>query len=159
MNLERFTPRADHQPSRGFSLIEVALALGIAAFVLMVLLGMLPIGLTNHQNAERETLATSILSTVVTDLKNSATNQPTIILGLTPNPLAAATANATTNYFAENEQLVSQAANALCRVEIRAAAPGTHGRDLHVRVAWPAAAPSGQESGSVETYTFIPSLK
>lgn len=142
---------------RGFSLIEVALALGIAAFVLMVLLGMLPIGLTNHRNAERETQAASLLSTVVTDLKNSPTNQATAILNLSPNPLASAAAVTTTNYFAENEQKVTQAADALCRVELQAAAAGSQGRGVFVRVTWPAQAPAGKEAGAVETYAFVPS--
>lgn len=139
----------------GFSLIEVAIALGIASFVLIVLIGMFPVGLASHRDAERETLAVSIMNSVVADLKNSPTNQATTLYGISPHPLAGAGTAATTNYFAENEQLTN-AAGALCRTEIYPMVASARGRGVSVRVFWPAQAAANRQAGAVETYAFVP---
>jgi len=48
-----------------FSLIEVTLALGVAAFALIAILGMLPVGLNTQQVSVRQTTANSITSQVL----------------------------------------------------------------------------------------------
>ena len=57
---------------RGFSLVEVTLALGIAAFCLIALLGLIPLGMQTNQSAVSQTAAASILSSVVADLRATA---------------------------------------------------------------------------------------
>jgi hypothetical protein len=52
-----------------FSLVEVTLALGVAAFCLIALFGLLPIGLKTDQSAIRQTTANGILSAIVADLR------------------------------------------------------------------------------------------
>ena len=54
--------------SAGFSLVEVTLALGVAAFCLMALSGLLPLGLHVNQSSISETAAASVLSSVIADL-------------------------------------------------------------------------------------------
>lgn len=54
--------------SAGFSLVEVTLALGVAAFCLMALSGLLPLGLHINQSSISETVAASVLSGVSADL-------------------------------------------------------------------------------------------
>src|SRR5580765_5027525 len=54
---------------RGFSLVEVTLALGVTAFCLITLLGMLPLGLQIHQASSSQTAAASVLSSVAADLR------------------------------------------------------------------------------------------
>ena len=61
----------------GFSLVEVTLALGIAAFCLITLLGLLPLGIQTNQNAVSQTAAASILSSVIADLRATARATPT----------------------------------------------------------------------------------
>ena len=61
----------------GFSLVEVTLALGIAAFCLITLLGLLPLGMQTNQSAVSQTAAASILSSVVADLRATARSNPT----------------------------------------------------------------------------------
>jgi|SRR5436190_5630008 len=61
----------------GFSLVEVTLALGIAAFCLITLLGLLPLGIQTNQNAVSQTAAASVLSSVVADLRATAKVNPT----------------------------------------------------------------------------------
>lgn len=53
----------------GFSLVEVTLALGIAAFCLLALFGLLPLGLQANQNSISQTAAASVLSSVIADLR------------------------------------------------------------------------------------------
>lgn len=55
--------------SAGFSLIEVTLALGVAAFCLIALFGLLPLGVQTNQNSISQTAAASLLSSVVADLR------------------------------------------------------------------------------------------
>jgi len=57
--------------SAGFSLVEVTLALGIAAFCLIAVLGLVPVGVQTNRNATSQTTATNILSSVVSDIRAS----------------------------------------------------------------------------------------
>src|SRR5438552_1159374 len=52
-----------------FSLVEIVLALGVAAFCLIAVLGMLPIGLKTQQASVNQTKANAIISQVVDDLR------------------------------------------------------------------------------------------
>ena len=53
----------------GFSLIEVTLALGVAAFCLVTILGLLPVGLKTQQEGSQQTRANAIISQIVADLR------------------------------------------------------------------------------------------
>ena len=53
----------------GFSLVEVTLALGIAAFCLIALFGLLPLGVQTNQSSISQTAAASVLSSVAADLR------------------------------------------------------------------------------------------
>jgi hypothetical protein len=54
-----------------FSLVEVTLALGIAAFCLIAVFGLVPVGVQTNRNATSQTAATNILSSVVSDIRAS----------------------------------------------------------------------------------------
>jgi type II secretory pathway pseudopilin PulG len=53
----------------GFSLVEVTLALGIAAICLTVLLGLLPAGLKTQQASAQQTIANQIMTVLLSDLR------------------------------------------------------------------------------------------
>jgi len=53
----------------GFSLVEVTLALGVAAFCLIVLIGLLPAGLKTQQASAQQTIANEITSEILGDLR------------------------------------------------------------------------------------------
>jgi type II secretory pathway pseudopilin PulG len=55
---------------RGFSLVEVATAIGVISFALVALVGMFPVGLDNSRRAVSETRATELLKMVVTTLQS-----------------------------------------------------------------------------------------
>jgi uncharacterized protein (TIGR02598 family) len=55
--------------SSAFSLVEVVLALGVAAFCLIAVLGMLPVGLKTQQASVNQTKANAIISQIIDDLR------------------------------------------------------------------------------------------
>src|SRR5205809_1715661 len=58
-----------------FSLVEITLALGVAAFALIAVLGMLPVGLKTQQASIQQTTANSIISQIEGKLR-AATRVP-----------------------------------------------------------------------------------
>ena len=52
-----------------FSLVEVALALGVAAFALLAIMGMLPMSLKTQQASIQQTTANQIISTIFSALR------------------------------------------------------------------------------------------
>jgi len=74
-----------------FSLVEVTLALGIAAFCLVAILGLLPVGLTSNQASVEQTVAAGVTSAIVADLRATpATNTNSAIYNITNAPAATA---------------------------------------------------------------------
>jgi uncharacterized protein (TIGR02598 family) len=57
------------KPASAFSLIEVVLALGVASFCLIAVLGMLPVGLKTQQGSVNQTKANAIISQITGDLR------------------------------------------------------------------------------------------
>jgi type II secretory pathway pseudopilin PulG len=55
-------------PRPGFSLIEVTIALGIAAFCLITVFALLPIGINTNNNAFEQTTAAGIATAIAADL-------------------------------------------------------------------------------------------
>lgn len=71
--------------SSAFSLVEVSIALGIAAFCLLAIFGLLPIGLTSNQMSVEQTSAGSMAASITADLRatpvlkdNDGNNLPAI---------------------------------------------------------------------------------
>ena len=52
-----------------FSLVEVTLALGIAAFCLLAIFGLLPIGLNSNQSSIEQTAAASLTRGIISELR------------------------------------------------------------------------------------------
>jgi len=55
-----------------FTLVEVALALGVASFCLLSIMGLFPVALATQQRSSAQTRAVSILSGVTSDLRSSS---------------------------------------------------------------------------------------
>ena len=58
-----------------FSLVELTLAIGIAAFCLITVIGLIPVGVQTNRNATSQTTATNIMAAVVTDLRSTSKNK------------------------------------------------------------------------------------
>jgi uncharacterized protein (TIGR02598 family) len=52
-----------------FSLVEVTLALGLAAFCLLAIFGLLPVGVQTNRNATSQTAMAGIIAAVIADLR------------------------------------------------------------------------------------------
>jgi uncharacterized protein (TIGR02598 family) len=52
-----------------FTLVEVTLALGVAAFCLTTIFGLLPVGLNSNQASSEQTVSSSIAKAVMADLR------------------------------------------------------------------------------------------
>jgi uncharacterized protein (TIGR02598 family) len=135
--------------SAAFSLVEVTLALGIAAFCLIAVFGLMPVGVQANRNATSQSAATSILSNVIADLR--ATPKPPAIntsvqygitFGTNPPPL----------YFDGSGQFTTSLGTN-SRYQLNVTWYGTSGlRYADVKVTWPAAATPANANGSVEMF-------
>src|SRR5438105_1380239 len=74
-----------------FSLIEVTLAVGVAAFCLIAVFGLMPVGVQANRNATSQTTATNIIAAVIADLRatpttSTASSQFGVTFGTNPPP-------------------------------------------------------------------------
>jgi hypothetical protein len=65
--------------SAGFSLIEVALALGVAAFALVAIIGLIPVGLNSNQASSDQTAAAGLAAGIVADLRAAPVAIPPVV--------------------------------------------------------------------------------
>src|SRR5438034_11170596 len=70
----------------GFSLVEVTLALGVAALCLIAMLGLMPTSLKTQQNSVRQTTANQIISQVFTVLRADVRLPPGQANKVCPDP-------------------------------------------------------------------------
>jgi uncharacterized protein (TIGR02598 family) len=135
-----------HRPS-AFSLVEVTLALGVAAFCLMAVFGLMPVGVQTNRNATSQTAAGSIMAAVVADLRAT----PTTIT--TSSQFAITFGTAKTLYFdGAGQAATSLGTNSRYQVNIAFPSSPTGLRYADVKVTWPAAATAANASGSVEMF-------
>lgn len=139
--------------SRGFSLVEVVMALGIFSFALVVMLSLLPAGLKMDQRSEDESFAVNALSAIIGDrTASSVTNKSTIY----QLPALTQTNAVTTLYLSENYTLTNQT-SALYQVQATYLTPASGSLSpylIHFRVTWPAAS-KATPRGSLETISAI----
>ena len=135
-----------------FSLVEVTLALGIAAFCLIAVFGLLPVGVQTNRNATSQTRATNIMGAVIDDLRATPKANTTSSQLCVPIPAG----NSSTTLFFDSEGRCSSdlaGSTSACpggpawvpalqtryRVTITWTATGSTGlRYADVKVSWPA---------------------
>ena len=133
-----------------FSLVEVTLALGIAAFCLIAIFGLMPVAVQTNRNATSQTAATNIIAAVIADLratpKPPAINTSTqfgITFGTNPPPL----------YFdSAGQSSISLTPNSRYQLNVTFTWNSGNAYGADVKVTWPAAATSANAGGSVETF-------
>jgi len=131
-----------------FSLIEVTLALGIAAFCLIAVLGLMPVAALMNRNATSRTAAMNIMAAVIADLRAIPTTKSTsaqfsIVFG-TPKTL----------YFDNTGQFAtSLGTNSRYQLNVTWSDSGWNGlKYAGVKVWWPAAASAANASGSAQMF-------
>ena len=153
------------KPASGFSLVEVVLALGVAAFALTAIIGMLPMGLKIQQTSIQQTIANNITSEVIGDLRaaysksGSNSSQFGIELKKLP-PGQQQKYSPTPIYFALDGTQQNGSAGAIFKATITYFS-ATDITDatltlVDITISWPAAqADLTKVAGSVETVTVI----
>jgi len=88
------------QITSAFSLVELTLALGIAAFCLIAVFGLIPVAALTNRNATSQTRATNIMATVIADLRATSPTSTTSLHFAIP----LGTNTTTTRYFDSQAQ-------------------------------------------------------
>jgi uncharacterized protein (TIGR02598 family) len=144
----------------GFSLIEVALALGVAAICLVAIFSLLPIGLQTSHRAIEQTVSADILSELIADLHATPVTSPrgnaatSIQLGI-PIPAAGSTGATTLFFNSARQSATSQQSDSRYRVTITFLPNGGGAKRAtfaDLKVTWPAAAAITNAQGSAETF-------
>jgi uncharacterized protein (TIGR02598 family) len=144
-----------------FSLVEVTLALGIAAFCLIAVFGLVPVGVQTNRNATSQTAANSIIAAVVADLRATprcvaTSTQYQITLGTGSGCPSPVPPQSTTLYFDSSGQFsTSPATNS--RYQLALTWYGSTGlRYADIKVTWPPTvvqvSPTPVPSGSAEMF-------
>jgi prepilin-type N-terminal cleavage/methylation domain-containing protein len=156
-----------HTPKtrRGFSLVEVTLALGVAAVCLVTIFGLLPVGLQTNRNATQETASSDIVGAVIADLRatpvttprGGATTTPQFAIVIPSNPISAPV---TSNLFftSEGQNSTSATSNSRYRFTITFLpnGPGSrHATPVDLKMTWPATANPRDAEGSVEMFAAL----
>ena len=140
------------QSTSAFSLVEITLALGIAAFCLLAVFGLMPVGVQTNRNATSQTAATNIIAAVIADIRatptgNATSSQFGIPIVTSSPPL----------YFDDTGQFATaRGANSRYQLNVTwnpSAFTGLFYADL--KVSWPAAANPANASDSVEMFAAI----
>ena len=133
-----------HLHSAGFSLVEVTLAIGIAAFCLLTVFALVPVAALTNRNATSQAAATSIIASVIADMRATGTAVSTsaqygITFG-TPKTLYFDSAGQFTTALGPNS-----------RYQLSITWYGSGGlRYADLKVTWPAAATAANATGSTE---------
>jgi uncharacterized protein (TIGR02598 family) len=67
------TRQHTHSAHSAFTLVEVSLAMGVASFCLLSVLGLVPVGITSNQNASEQTAAVGIATAISADFHGTHT--------------------------------------------------------------------------------------
>lgn len=151
---------------QAFSLVEVAVALAVAAFCLVAILGLLPVGLKSDQTANAETAATGILSAVTADLRatppTSPPGQATVSgqfgIPIPGNPLTESPVPITLFFNSGGRGTTSLEADSLHRLTVKYLPGNGDAKSatfLRIRVSWPAAVAPENATGSVTTFLAL----
>lgn len=148
-----------------FSLVEVTLALGVAAVSLLAIFALLPVGVRTNQIAIEQTASGDILSAVAADLRatpvttprGGATASPRFAIGIPSNPVGASTV--ATLFFTEHGQFSANIrANSRYRVTVTFLPNGVGVRTAtfaDLRATWPAAASVPNAGGAAEMFIAL----
>jgi uncharacterized protein (TIGR02598 family) len=147
-----------------FTLVEVTLALGVAALGLISILGLVPVGLKSNQAAIEQTVANGILSAVVADLRTTPPSSPpsnaisnAFQIQIPSNPVTAATE--TELYFTgEGKSSLSPTPDSRYLLTVTFLPNGSTASAVtlvNLQMSWPAAAVVADAAGSVKMFVAL----
>jgi uncharacterized protein (TIGR02598 family) len=147
-------------PAHAFSLVEVTLALGVAAVSLLVIFSLLPIGLQTNQRSIEQTASADILSAVAADLRATPVTNPrggattSIQFGISI-PAAGSTGTTTLFFNSAGQSATSQQADSRYRMTVTFVANDSGAKTAtfaDLKLTWPAGAAVANAQGSAEMF-------
>lgn len=162
MNIGPTHPLTRSRPSRGFSLVEVVLAISVVSFGLVAVLGLLPVGLGVQKQAMNQARGMQALSEVSHAVRSVYDGSNGLVF---PSPIA----NLTPGHTGESTFVVL-ANGTICESgtdSVRARGylkqyptTGNGVMPVYISIAWPASATRNatgwiNAQGSVESFTYV----
>ena len=145
--------------SSGFSLVEITLALGVAAVSLIAIFGLLATGSQINQTASEQLASTAILTAVASDLRATPSTTSTSIqfgISIPANPVGGEVAS--TLYFDSAGKLTTLDQGPRYRLVVTFL-PNSGSRSatlVDLRLTWPGAAdPTNPSTGAAEIFTAL----
>ena len=144
-----------------FSLVEVTLALGVAAVSLLAIFALLPVGVKTNQVAIEQTASTDLLSAVAADLRatvrGGGATSPRFGIAIPANPVGA---NATTTLYFTTEGQFSTILTPASRYRVSVTfVPNGNGAHtatfVDLKAVWPAAAAANNAEGTAEFFVAL----
>jgi uncharacterized protein (TIGR02598 family) len=151
-------------PGEAFSLIEITLAIGVAAISLVTIFALLPLGVQTNQRSIEQTASADILSDVTADLRatpvtsprGGATSSPQFRVAI---PAAGSTGAPTTLFFnSAGQSADSLQTDSRYRVIVTFLSNGSAARTAtfaNLKVIWPAPAMVENAEGSAEIFAAL----
>ena len=157
----------------GFSLIEVTLALGLSAFCLTTLIGLIPVGLRSNQSSQEKCSAADVAAILLSDLQSAPkgkllmTGSNQQVDGLTiPEADTVVTTGTQQIYYSEavdshNSHFSTSSAGTRYLVSVSIQPPKMTNlaqrgaTNVHVRVTWPALADAKSAQGALEMFSAL----
>ncbi len=136
-----------------FSLVEVVIAIGIASFCLVAMLGLIPSGMKAVRASTEQTAATSLMMAIASDLRTTpSSNTISSQFGIT---IPSSGGNTNTIYLNEDGSTNASAASSRYAVSVTLSnsANATALTSALIQIWWPAAAQLTNAQGSIETVT------
>ena len=148
------------QTSRAFSLVEVTLALGVAAIALISIFGLLVTGTQTHHTSVEQSSSSDILTAVAADLRATPKTSSTSTQFGIAIPADGNTAATSTLYFDSlGKASTSLVADSRYQLTITFVPNGGGTRTatfVDLRMTWPAAAnPANVNTSAAETFVAL----
>lgn len=156
--------RIKHHQALAFSLVEMALALGIGGLCLSSIMGLMPVGILSNQASVEQTTAASIIKTVVADLRTTANSaqMQSPKYHFTPDKLSVTVPQ--TIFLDASGAPVDDSSKSRYRVSVGFTPPATGQKTatmVRVLVSWPSVADRDSSewpknyAGSCEAFTSL----
>jgi uncharacterized protein (TIGR02598 family) len=137
-----------HSQRSGFSLVEVVMAIGIASFALLAIVGLLPVGMKSVQNASEQAAAANVANSIAHALRSAERiNATTFSNSFSSQPIVYTIAGAPSTIVWDTLDLNGSTTNtASARLKARLvitppSTSNTNGTAL-ISIAWPAQSPN-----------------
>jgi uncharacterized protein (TIGR02598 family) len=142
-----------HTSKAGFSLIEVVIALGIFAFCIVAIVGLLPVGMNSVRSVSNENNAIHIASSIegiwqVAPLGSSPITIPNIITNL-----AISSSANSTYFFDEFGDPLANSTGAALKMNYKTAGSG-NSTTVNMTFSWPPSATESYQSKREFSYTI-----